>query len=496
MKMYFYSKNYDFERWSPPNNIEYPAIVLYEDSWDDFGYKTSYHVRFFDSPRESEKIGFLGILQKDEKTTNLPPKFTELTEDYCSLGAIDYYYQLKKCFKKDAINILQKLRDCAINEEIKKNFVHDEGFKVSLLRSTGSEKALTEGKGIIDGHSRKFNSSFTFNCVIGNFENKHSISFDFERERNEFLPHRISCLIGKNGTGKTQYLSKLAMGMSGQDIELKKGFQPGRPLFSQVIAISYSIFDSFKKPNTVKILKEYGERFNYIYCGLRKTDDSIQSYREIQSLLSESILKIDKMGKIEEWLESLSSLFHKDRLLELIHEIAINQNVNVMEFLHVSSGQGIILSCVTNLYANITKETLIIYDEPETHLHPNAIYQLISILHEILNKTNSYAIIATHSPIIVQQIPSKYVRILSQMDNYVEIRQPGLETFGESLTALTNEIFGNNMNDEYYKKVLEKIASTRGMLRGDINIDELFEGDLSLNARIFYEGKRNEIERR
>lgn len=57
------------------------------------------------------------------------------------------------------------------------------------------------------------------------------------------------------------------------------------------------------------------------------------------------------------------------------------------------------------------------------------------------------------------------------------------------MTALTNEIFGSNMHDEYYKKILEKIAFQK-----DINIDKLFEGDLSLNARIFYEGKKNEIE--
>lgn len=502
--MDFYTKKFDFEQWRPPENIEYPAIVLYKDSWDDYSYKTSYHVIFFNSDTESEKIGFMKILHKDDANTNLSEKFNELTEDYCSLGTIDYYYKMQKCFKIRAKNILQKLRDCAINENIKEKFEDHEGFRSSLLRTTNFEKALKEGKDIIEGHSSKFNSIFTFDCVVGNFDNEHSISFDFEPDSNSFLPHRIFCLIGKNGTGKTQYLSKLALGMSGQDRDLKNSFTPGRPLFSQVIAISYSIFDSFKKPNTINEIinkKNYEEVFSYLYFGVRKRDNSILSDKEIQSQLYESILKILERGKKDEWLESLSTLFHDNRLLDLINEIENNEKIfnkkiiNVHEFLHVSSGQGIILSCVTNLYANISKETLIIYDEPETHLHPNAIYQLILILHEILNKTNSYAIIATHSPIIIQQIPSKYVRILSQNDNYINIKQPSLETFGENLTALTNEIFGNNMHEEYYKKILEKIATTeRGILQSDINIDELFEGDLSLNARIFYEGKKNEIE--
>lgn len=505
MEIYFYSKGYDFKRWNPPTIAKYPAIVLYKDSWNDYYYETSYHVRFFNSATESEKIGFMKILHKEQKITSLPKKFSELTEDYCSLGSIDYYYEMKKCFKNNAKNILQKLRDCAIDENIKKQFDNHKGFKDSLLRTTNFEKALTEGKDIIEGHSSKFNSIFSFDCAIGNFNNKHSIFFDFEPGSNSFLPHRIFCLIGKNGTGKTQYLSKLALGMSGQDRDLKNSFTPGRPHFSQVIAISYSIFDSFKKPNTIKEIinkKNYEEVFSYLYFGLRKRDNSILSDKERESQLYESILKILERGKKEEWLESLSTLFHDNRLLELINQIENNEKIynkkiiNVHEFLHVSSGQAIILSCVTNLYANISKETLIIYDEPETHLHPNAIYQLISILHEILNKTNSYAIIATHSPIIIQQIPSKYVRILSQNDNYINIVQPSLETFGENLTALTNEIFGNNMHEEYYKNILEIIAtSQQGILQNDINIDELFEGDLSLNARIFYEGKKNEIER-
>ena len=126
---------------------------------------------------------------------------------------------------------------------------------------------------------------------------------------------------------------------------------------------------------------------------------------------------------------------------------------------------------------------------PETHLHPNAIYQLISILYEILNKTNSYAILATHSPIIIQQIPSRYVRILSEIDNHITIKQPSLETFGENLTTLTNEIFGNNMNEEYYKKILEKIATPQTLQR-EIDIDDLFERNLKLKCKNLLRGQK------
>lgn len=527
MKMNFYSTKYDFKKWHPPSDIQYPAIVLYKDSWDDFNYKTMYNVRFFKDSTESERIGFLKILHRKDIVTILPEKFDKLSDDYCSLGTIDYYCKMKKCFKNASKNLLEKLSDCAINEEIKNKFADSEGFKDSLLRHASSEKALEEGSNIINGLSSEFNSRFSFDCEIGNFKNKHSIFFNFEKGKSEFLPYRIICLIGKNGSGKTQYLSKLALGMSGEKPELKKGFDPGRPLFSQVIAISYSIFDSFEKPSLKISSKDQneGEKFSYVYCGFKRADDSILSYEEIQVQLYESIVKIIEIGKIKDWSESLTPVFDENVLLNLINEIKINEKiyeifiddllenldekmnikiynesiknifkkiVDVTNFLHLSSGQSTILNFATNLYSNIRKETLVIYDEPETHLHPNGIYQLISILYDILNKTNSYAIIATHSPIIIQQIPSKYVRIFTQLDNYIEIQQPSLETFGENLTALTNEIFGNNMHDEYYKKILEKIVDKPTVFQREITIDDLFEGDLSLNARIFYEGKKNE----
>ena len=69
---------------------------------------------------------------------------------------------------------------------------------------------------------------------------------------------------------------------------------------------------------------------------------------------------------------------------------------------------------MTEIIANIRYDSLIIFDEPETHLHPNAISQLINSIHSLADQFKSYCIIAPHSPIIVQGILSKNIFVINQ----------------------------------------------------------------------------------
>ena len=64
----------------------------------------------------------------------------------------------------------------------------------------------------------------------------------------------------------------------------------------------------------------------------------------------------------------------------------------------MSSGERILLYNIFNILAKISFNSLIFFDEPETHLHPNAITELIAGLMFILETFQSFAIIATHSP--------------------------------------------------------------------------------------------------
>ena len=108
--------------------------------------------------------------------------------------------------------------------------------------------------------------------------------------------------------------------------------------------------------------------------------------------------------------------------------------------------------------AEIKDNSLLLFDEPETHLHPNAISNLITALYEILSKFNSFCIVATHSPMIIQEVSSKCVFILRRIDDCLEINKPNYETFAESITTITDDIFGNRQVGRYYKKALDLLS--------------------------------------
>src|SRR5207253_92326 len=76
-------------------------------------------------------------------------------------------------------------------------------------------------------------------------------------------------------------------------------------------------------------------------------------------------------------------------------------------FARLSSGQAILCHFVTALLAWIQRDSLILFDEPETHLHPNAVASLFLVLSEILTEYESFAVVATHSPVVIQEIPAK-----------------------------------------------------------------------------------------
>ena len=126
----------------------------------------------------------------------------------------------------------------------------------------------------------------------------------------------------------------------------------------------------------------------------------------------------------------------------------------------LSSGQNILLNIITEIIKNIRYDSLIIYDEPETHLHPNAISQLTNTLYTLTQEFESFCLIATHSPLVVQEMLAKNVYILEKEQNNLYVRKPNSETFGENLTVITNEIFGNRDVPDYFKIQLKKLVSS------------------------------------
>ncbi|WP_164584517.1 AAA family ATPase, partial [Pseudomonas viridiflava] len=92
----------------------------------------------------------------------------------------------------------------------------------------------------------------------------------------------------------------------------------------------------------------------------------------------------------------LGNLVRVDDLETFIDEPENNESM----YERLSAGQRLALNCVFHILSKIDRRTLILFDEPELHLHPQLLTGLLNTLSEILESQDSFAIIATHSPLV------------------------------------------------------------------------------------------------
>src|SRR5256885_8188813 len=98
----------------------------------------------------------------------------------------------------------------------------------------------------------------------------------------------------------------------------------------------------------------------------------------------------------------------------------------------MSSGQSILAYFISAALAYLKEGSLVIFDEPEIHLHPNAVALLMQTLQALLKEFDSYAIIATHSPVVIQEVPRKRVIRFEREGNITTGSPLGHESFGRS----------------------------------------------------------------
>lgn len=90
-------------------------LVLQQDAWDDFGFKTQYHAFYFGTEFEGF-VGDVKILRRGQKETldSLLPvgHWAPLDDQFCSLGqSLDYYERLASLPENVRKDILETLRD-------------------------------------------------------------------------------------------------------------------------------------------------------------------------------------------------------------------------------------------------------------------------------------------------------------------------------------------------------------------------------------------------
>lgn len=476
--------------WTPEVLLNSFFTLSFADGWNDYGIKTVFNLYYNDKAKPGRiHIGPVKISNGESNNTSdiLPTNFTNLNSQFCSLGqTFEYYSNLKEIVGKNFKSVLLALNDVAFFPDILDKFEKNNIFTTSLIRNNNAERLLREAKYRISGYD--LNKLYSFKYEFTPKYSEDSIETDFNFSNQQEYSDRIYAIIGKNGTGKTQLITSLPL-----DISKKKdgAFVPRAPMFSKVIAVSYSLFDNFEFP-------EKTSQFNYVYCGLMNEKKEPLSKRGLRLRFHKTWKKIKLLDRMVAWKNVLVNFIEKDIVEEFIIRDNSQQNraytVSLQGFNRIkyrlSSGQNIILYIISEIVANIRFDSLILFDEPETHLHPNAISELMNTIYELVQEFESYCIITTHSPLIIQELFSRNVYVLEKHNNFPSMRKIGVESFGQNLTILTEEVFGNKKIQKHYKSIIDELAE-QGKSYEEI-LEELQinpERPLSLNARLYIDSK-------
>jgi hypothetical protein len=301
------------------------------------------------------------------------------------------------------------------------------------------------------------------------------VPLDFSKKGE--LPYRLMAFVGKNGTGKTAVMAELANRFSGISKESSEGFNPIRPTFIRTVAISYSPFGPFRYPPV--------QTSSYRYCGILSKNGRLITTAKLEDRIKKEISDIFNLELKEIWLSSLrnSGLFDNEPVLCELHKL--NEVEEILSiFKKLSSGHYYATLILTDIISNLTQNSILLIDEPELFLHPNMLSGLMRSIEEVLSDKvfDSYAIVATHSPIVIQEIPSRSVRVFSRVgdDPYCQ-NLTDFESFGENLTNIVNQVFGVTRADKNYMSILERLCANKS----EDEIEALFEGRLGMNASAY-----------
>lgn len=443
---------------SVSNPSQYPSYILvFNDNWSDYGNYTWFSLFRFQSRNNKSFIGELKLMRRNESNTYgvLDKSFdVPLDDSFCSLGIdSDYYIGLREKVSdtKERQDVLHFLRDCAWDSQIYESFDDDSIFNISLLRDMSSEKALRDGKFILAGKNSKEAYSFQF-AFSYNQSDEALWNVHFDYEKPDFM--RCVGLIGENGIGKTRMLSKMVEELVATDDTILT-----QTLFNSCLVLCSTPLDKYPIPQV------QGDRIPYERYSLE------QDKNETEHKLIEALNKILSRPR---WNNKELREVFKEKLVIYFGDVADNifklvrvkdeekWIVNDEEICRLvpvlSSGELHTLLLLSHIYANIHLSSLLVIDEPEVHLHPSIIKDFMILLCEVLADFQSFAIIATHTPLIVREIANTNVFLMRKNDgDMLQIGTVPFNTFGEDATLLFQNIFGYDEADSYFVKVVKDL---------------------------------------
>ncbi len=482
-------------------------MSLRRDSWNDYGYVTLFHPTLHLDDGRKLELDTVKIVKRGQRSdvyhSPLRGEFSQLRDDYCSLGQSVAYYELLRAEGPGVYApFLTGLRDIAYLPGVEREFREDAGVQTSLRRFATAANALREARSLFHGAPAEAEpGKLTFSHLLPGTLTATTFAFGELPD----LPARAVAVVGHNGSGKTQLLAQLAVLASADARELQgEGFAERHGSFAAipasigaVVAVSYSAFDEFPIPG-----QGAGEEAALERTRLRAGEQPARPYNYM------GLRQVDKGGELSHALKGTEELETEfavaRRLVSRRHREAIARNALsqiasepsfetlaglleqweaepqwLQSFRAYGAGQRIVLSIIVGLCAHLDRRALVLIDEPELHLHPPLAGALLRAVATILDHHDAFAVIATHSPVVLQEIPGRNVKIVSRHGSHVSIGPPGIETYAENVGLLTQHVFNLDSSRTDYQARLARLARDHDLPW----FEALFGGRMSSQAR-------------
>lgn len=512
-----------YSRGDTPPSAEPNLIALRIDNWNDYSFVTMFQMEVFDNNSELRyigniKIGFKGQtveVATHEKFDELPHLFDSddfkgLNDEFFSLGqSVEFYRNIRNLPNNLGSNVLNHLKDIIKNENLIEKIKEEPVFNKALLRDISLSRVKGEYSRALFGQPDLTDFRFSFSSP--ETEKFGGIDLKFIVKKDSTPSTNIHAIIGRNGIGKTTILNNMITAITTRgspdkffDVSTSVKREISNYYFGTLVSVSFSAFDPFLPPP---------EQSNpalgtlYFYIGLKgKTNQQpLKTISELHSECAKDLINcfsnkekeqrwetaIKKLGSDENFssmkLERLQLVFQEakeklsdgeqtdspafeDKYFRLIEKILSG----------MSSGHAIVLLTITRLVATVEEKTLILMDEPESHLHPPLLSAFVRALGDLLYDQNGVAIIATHSPVVLQEIPRSCVKKIFRVGNAIETAPPNIETFGENVGLLTSEVFGLEVQNSGFHNLLSKNVASGETYEEIIN---LYDNKLGFEAR-------------
>lgn len=483
------------------------------DAWDDYTYHVLYHLHATKrlTGAGNEYLGYIKFMHPGQTNAEIyalekrmgEKPFTEVPEDFVGLTfSMDVYRGLNR-YVQDTVaraGIVDQLHLILDRESPYFKMVEgDPCFENGVLRDTTMENfALKKAQTLLLAKECLYNlRKESFEFKLNNADD--FITFDFTclndddfnlEERKLMVPNGCVVFIGGNGSGKSTAMYKLAKLMYTEIDKRRKPeykeyigeLKPNNVGVSKMIVVSYSPFDNFMLPAWDENPEVSAERF--IYCGIRDyiaERDLLLQEQDGKYEQSEEVILADRQNRTqlksiqelsEEFVDQFVLLLRDNKKSNLWSEIAESAEMlhpeltSAMEtmqlepdmterrrmFKNLSTGNKYIFHMVATVIANIEDDSLVLFDEPENHIHPPLLSFLLSAIRRILYKYNSVVFISTHSPVIVQETFANNVYVIKRLGEGMIMNHPKIETYGANIGEITSEVFNlTSDNISYYK---------------------------------------------